>query len=70
MNTDQLFYLVYEKVKCKDEDIGPHLWTYRSRITIEHLQQTMQEKKMRTKHPILNEFLQAVCFTLPTLWFD
>ena len=57
---DQLFYLVYEKVKYDEESLEPHLWTYRSRITLEHLRQTLQEKKMRDKHPILHEFLQAV----------
>ena len=57
---DQLFYLVYEKVRYKEESLEPHLWTYRSRITLEHLRQTLQEEKMIEKYPILSEFLQAV----------
>lgn len=58
---DQLFYLVYEKVAYKEESLEPHLWTYRSRITLEHLRQTLQEERMKEKYPILSEFLQAVC---------
>ena len=57
---DKLFYLVYEKMKCAEGSLEPHLWTYRSRITLEHLQQTLQEKRMKEKYPILHEFLQAV----------
>ncbi len=53
---------MYEKAKYKEETLEPHLWTYRSRITLEHLQQTLQEKKMKEKYPILYEFLQAVCY--------
>ena len=58
---DQLFYLVYERMELMNESsIQPHLWTYRSRITLEHLAQTLQEKKMKKDYPILHEFLQAV----------
>lgn len=66
----QLFYLVYEKAKYKEESLEPHLWTYRSRIILEHLRQTLQEKKMKEKYPILYEFLQAVCCIpqLTRLW--
>ena len=58
---DRLFFLVYERVELMNQSsIQPHLWTYRSRITLEHLAQTLQEKKMKERHPILYEFLQAV----------
>ena len=57
---DQLFYLAYEKVKYAKESLEPHLWTYRSRITLEHLRQSLHDKKMKQKYPILHEFLQAV----------
>ena len=58
---DQLFFLVYEQMELVNKSsIQPHLWTYRSRISLEHLAQTLQEKKMKEKHPILYEFLQAV----------
>ena len=53
---------MYEKVKYKEESLEPHLWTYRSRITLEHLRQTLQDEKMKEKYPILSEFLQAVCY--------
>ena len=55
---------MYEKVKYKEESLEPHLWTYRSRITLEHLRQTLQEEKMRQDYPILSEFLQAVCYSI------
>ena len=58
---DRLFFLVYERVEqINQASIQPHLWTYRSRITLEHLAQTLQEKRMKERHPILYEFLQAV----------
>ena len=63
----QLFHLVYEKVKYKEESLEPHLWTYRSRITLDHLRQTLQEEKMRQDYPILSEFLEAVCYSITLL---
>ena len=58
---DRLFFLVYEHVEVMNQSsIQPHLWTYRSRITLEHLAQTLQEKRMKERHPILYEFLQVV----------
>ncbi len=54
---DQLFYLVYEKVQVNEDSMEPHLWSYRPRISLEHLGQTIQEKKL-IKCPILHEFLQ------------
>ena len=57
---DQLFFLVYEKVKYTEESLEPHLWTYRSRITLEHLRQSLHDKKLKETYPILHEFLQAV----------
>ena len=59
-----MFFLVYERTELMNElSIQPHLWTYHSRITLEHLAQTLQEKKMKEKHPILYEFLQAVSYS-------
>ena len=57
---DQLFYLVYEKVKVNKDNMEPHLWSYRQRISLEHLRQTLQEKKLKEKCHILHEFLQVV----------
>jgi hypothetical protein len=44
--------------------MDPHLWSYRQRISLEHLTQTLQDKKMKEKHPILHDFLQMVCILL------
>ena len=38
----------------------PHLWSYRQRISLEHLGQTLLEKKLKDKYPILHNFLQVV----------
>ena len=38
----------------------PHLWSYHQRISLDHLGQTLQEKKLKEKYPILHEFLQVV----------
>lgn len=59
---DQLFYLMYEKVKVSEDNMEPHLWSYRQRISLEHLGQTLQEKKLKEKYPILHAFLQVVCW--------
>ena len=55
---DQLFYLVYEHVQVAEGSLDPHLWAFRSRITLEHLRQTLQQQNMC---PILHAFLQDVC---------
>ena len=55
---NQLFYLAYERVKVSVENMQPHLWSYRQRISLEHLGQTL---KLKDKYPILHEFLQKVC---------
>ena len=47
-------------MKYDEDSLEPHLWTYRSRITLEHLRQTLQEETIRDKHLILYEFLQNV----------
>ncbi len=58
---DQLFYLVFERVKVSKDNMEPHLWSYRQRISLEHLRQTLQvEKKLKEKCSILYEFLQVV----------
>ncbi len=51
---DRLFYSVCEKKAIAKESILPSLWTYRSRITLEHLLQMV--KNQRTC-PVLLEFL-------------
>ena len=55
-----MFYLLYERVSVSEDSLAPHLWTYRARITLEHLSQTLQQQSSRTKYPILIEFLKEV----------
>ena len=67
---DHLLYLVYERIPVKEGSLNPHLWTYRSRITLEHLSHTLQQQGMRKRYPILYHFLQEVsvyCTFYPTL---
>ena len=61
---DRLFYTVYEKSSIPSSSLLPHLWTYRSRITLEHLFQTLQAQKMKDTCPILHEFLKEVSETV------
>ena len=65
---DRLFYTVYEKSSIPSSSLLPHLWTYRSRITLEHLFQTLQAQKMKDTCPILHEFLKEVSETV--LYYD
>ena len=55
---DPLYYLVYERTPVVKDSLEPHLWSYRPRITLEHLTRYMQQQKK--KFPILEEFLKIV----------
>ena len=55
-----LFDLAYERVEVRETEIEPHLWSYRQRVSLEHLSQTLQQKKFKEKYPILHSFLQVV----------
>ena len=54
---DLLFYLAYERIKVNERCLEPHLWTYRSRITVDHLRNSVRGEKTVK---ILDAFLQAV----------
>ena len=58
LDRDRLFYTVYEKISVAPKAIVPHLWSYRSRVTLEHLFQTLQAQKKTC--PILHDFLKEV----------
>ena len=57
---DQLFYLVHERVKVSSDCMGPHLWTYRQRVSLEHLGFTLQKNMVKVEYPLLHEFLHVV----------
>ena len=66
LEQDQLFCTVYEKSSVAKGSVTPHLWTYRSRITLEHLFQTLQAQDKRKECPILYHFLtevRLICLT-------
>ena len=60
---DRLFYTVYEKSIVNEGSVLPHLWAYRSRITLEHLLQALQTYNKKKECPILHQFLTEVCST-------
>jgi len=57
---DQLLQAAYETEPVTIEDIELDLWTYRQRVSLEHLRFTIQEKTLRKKYSILFYFLQMV----------
>ena len=56
----KLLSLAYEKDQVSEGNIQPHFWSYRQRITLEHLGQTLSESSLKVKYPILHEFLEKV----------
>ena len=61
---DKLFPIVYEKNKHKKTNLEPHLWSYRQRVSLEHLGQTLQDAQLKEKCPILHKFLSIVRLSL------
>ena len=57
---DDLFCIVYEKNKMKKGILEPHLWSYRQKISLEHLGLTLQDIQLKERFPILYHFLQVV----------
>lgn len=55
---DRFLYVIHEREELPLEAITPHLWSYRSHITLEHLLQVLQTQKDTC--PILHEFLIQV----------
>ena len=54
---DRLFYVVYEKLSVEGKGMEPHLWTYRSKVSLEHLS---HQQDMQKKCPILQKFIKEV----------
>ena len=61
---DKLFRIVYEKSNVKMKTLDPHLWSYRQRVSLEHLGQTLLDETSKEKYPILHEFLKVVSLEL------
>ena len=57
---NQLLCVVYERLELVSGLLDPHLWTYRTRITLDHLSLTLQQRGMQ-ECPILQQFLKEVC---------
>ncbi len=56
-----MFYHIYEKAEVDSSSLEPHLWSYRQKISLEHIAQTLCEKKLHEMCPVLHQFLQLVC---------
>ena len=64
VDCDRLFYTVCEKKAIAKKSILPSLWTYRSRVTLEHLLQMVKNERTCT---ILLEFLNQVSYKINNL---
>lgn len=58
---DQLLCVAYERMELSGGFLDPHLWIYRTRITLDHLSLTLQQKGIK-ECPILHQFLNEVFF--------
>ena len=56
---NQLLYVLHERMEPAGGLLNPHLWTYRTRITLDHLSLTLQQKGIK-ECPILQQFLKEV----------
>ena len=54
----QLLKTAFETEAVTSDDVKLHLWTYRQRVSLEHLRLTMLTSK--EKFPLLYQFLQLV----------
>lgn len=59
--SDELFQIVYEEDVKHKSDVQMHLWTYRPRITIDHMIHAAQQDKSR---PLLLRFLEMVMWII------
>ncbi len=57
---DALLRATYETGPMGGEAMDQHLWTYRQRVSLEHLRLIIQEASLRKEFPILHNFLQIV----------
>ena len=55
-----LFDLINEKGESDEPSLTPHLWSYRPKITVEHLTHYLDQGNYKQLYPILHEFLKQV----------
>ena len=58
---DMLFVVVNE-MTTDSKSLAHHLWSYRPRITLGHLKQTLQQTNMQKHCSILDQFLNEVIY--------
>ena len=69
IDSSELLSTVYEKRSVNEGSFLPHIWAYRSRITLEHLLHTLQTYNKKKDCPILHQFLTEVWSTHGTSSF-
>jgi hypothetical protein len=55
---DPLLYMVYNESILSEDSEDAYLWSYRSRISLEHLAIELQPQQKQ--HPILTKFIEQV----------
>lgn len=59
-----MFSLVYEKMNINEDELEPHLWAFRTPITLEHVTLSIHDlSKAQELYPILLLFLKEVLYT-------
>ena len=53
--------MVNEKDESDEPSMTPHLWSYRPKITVEHLTHYLDQGNYKKQYPILHAFLKQVC---------
>ena len=61
----KLISVTYEHIPVVPDSLEPHLWGYRPRISLIHLQKALQQHK--SKYPVLEKFLKEVS-RLVSIW--
>lgn len=55
---NKLIFVTYEHIPVVPDSLEPHLWGYRPRISLIHLEKALQQHKC--KYPVLEKFLKEV----------
>ena len=53
--------MVNEKGESDEPSMTPHLWSYRPKVTVEHLSHYLEKGNYKKRFPILHQFLKQVC---------
>ena len=57
---DPLLNAAYEIEPVTEESLEMHFWTYKQKVSLEHLRCSLQQEDMKQKYALLYDFLQLV----------